>query len=132
MNFVFITKIFTILKALCMESEIRDFPVELEPSITLKRRPRSFALFEEYSHTDIAETIRNRIEILERADSLVSKGIETKAETEISEFRIWLESVKKFPPQEAHYYSVSLKSLLIGLPIGVKIAQLFSSILENI
>jgi hypothetical protein len=132
MNFVFIIKISTILKAFCMESEIRDFHVELKPSVTLKCRPRSFALFEEYSHTDIAETIRNRREILERADVMASRRIETKADTEISDFRIWLESVKKFSPQEAHYYSVSLKSLLMGLPIGVKVAQLFSFILESI
>jgi hypothetical protein len=120
------------LKALFMESETKDFPAELEPFIALKFRPRSFALFEEYSRTDIAETIKNRREIHERADLQAKMEIETRTNIEISDFRIWLESIKKFAPQVAHFYSVSFKSLLMGLPAGVQIAQLFSSILENI
>jgi hypothetical protein len=132
MDFVFIIKISTILKALIMESETRKPSAELEASIPSKYQLRSFELFEEYSRTDIAETIKKRRKILERADSRGTREIETKADTEISDFRIWLESVKKFAPQAAHYYSVSLKSLLIGLPTGIQIAQLFTSILENI
>jgi hypothetical protein len=91
-----------------------------------------FKLFEEYSHRHITETIKNRREAYERADYKARKEIEANALAEILNFQTWLESVRKFTPRAAHYYSVSLKSLLIGLPIGGQIAQLFDIILEKI
>jgi hypothetical protein len=132
MNFVFITKISITSKALSMQSESESFSAELEPSIPLKCHVRSLELFEEYSHRAIIETIKDRREIHEKADSQIRKEIEAKANMETSNFQTWLESVKNFTPQAAHYYSVSLKSLLMGLPTGLKIAQLFSAMLKTI
>jgi plasmid replication initiation protein len=124
-------KISTMLKALFMQSETEN-PVELEASVPSRYHIRNFELFEEYSRRGIAETIKERREIYEKAGSQGKRKIETEADTEISNFQIWLESVKKLAPQAAHYYSVSLKSLLMGLPTGLKIAQLFNAMLENI
>lgn len=115
-----------------MQSKTDDILADLDSSIPAKYHVGCFKLFEEYSHRHITETIRNRRETYVRADSQARKEIEANANTEISDFRTWLESVRKFTPQSAHYYSVSLKSLLIGLPTGVQIAQLFNAILENI
>jgi hypothetical protein len=131
MNFVFIMKISTMLRALFMQSETEN-PVELEASVPSRYPIKSFELFEEYSRRGIAETIKERREIYEKADSQGKRKIETEADTEISNFQIWLESVKKLAPQTAHHYSIGLKSLLIGVPTGLKVAQLFSSILETI
>ena len=119
-------------KALFMQSKTENPPIKLEAYVPLKYRTRSFELFEEYSHVDIAETIKDRKQIYETANSQAKREIETRVDTEISNFQTWLESTKKLAPQAAHYYSIGLKSLLIGVPIGIKVAQLFSSITETI
>ena len=115
-----------------MQSETENINVELEPSIRLRYLARSFELFEDYSHVDIAETIKDRRQIYETANSEAKREIETRVEAEISSFQTWLESTKKLAPHAAHYYSIGLKSVLIGVPIGFKVAQLFSSITETI
>ena len=119
------------LKAVFMQSETENFSVKLGLPVPLKHRSRSFELFEEYSGKDFAETIKDRKESYAKADSRTKMEIETRTDDEISNFQNWLESVKKLTPQTAHFYSISLKSLFIGLPTGPQIAQLFSSILEN-
>jgi hypothetical protein len=115
-----------------MQSKTEDFRAELEAYIPSQRRPRSFELYAEYSHRDIVETIQTRKEAYEKAGSQARQELETEVEVEVENFRIWLESVKKLLPFEAHYYSVSLKSLLLGLPIGVHVARLFDIVLEKL
>jgi hypothetical protein len=115
-----------------MQSKTEDFHAELEAYIPSKRRLKSFELYAEYSHRDIAETIQTRKNAYEKAGSQAREELETEVEIEVENFRIWLESVKKFLPLEAHYYSVSLKSLLLGLPIGAHVAQLFDTVLEKL
>lgn len=115
-----------------MQSKTDYMIADLDSLIPAKYHVGCFRLFEEFSHRPITEIIKDRRAIYERADSQARKEIEANANTEISDFRTWLKSVRKFTPQAAHYYSVSLKSLLIGLPTGVQIAQLFNAILENI
>ena len=115
-----------------MQTQTDDIFAEFESAISLKYHVRCFELFEEFNHEDIVVTIKNRREIHEKADPQTWKEIEAKVNAEISDFRTWLESAKEFAPQVAHYHSISLKSLLIGLPTGVRVAQLFSSILEDI
>ena len=51
-----------------MESKTDEFITELEVSEEKEKTSKSFALFEEYSHTDIAETIRLRKANYEKAD----------------------------------------------------------------
>jgi hypothetical protein len=114
-----------------MESETEDFRAELEAQATSKRRPKSFELYEEYSQKHIAETIQARRDAHENGDLQAREELETEVEIEVENFHIWLELVKKLPPFAAHYYSISLKSLLLGLPIGVHVARLFDVILDK-
>jgi len=115
-----------------MQSRTDDFSVELEAQDTLKRQPKSFELYEEYSKRDIAEAIQTRRNAYEKADLQAREELQTEVEIEVENFHIWLESAKKFKPFAAHYYSVSLKSLLLGLPIGVQVAACFDMALENL
>lgn len=115
-----------------MQSRTEDFPVELEARDTGKRQPKSFGLYEEYSQRDIAETIQTRRNAYEKADLQTLEELETEVEIEVENFHIWLESAKKLKPFAAHYCSVSLKSLLLGLPIGVQVAQSFDVALEKL
>lgn len=115
-----------------MQSETEDFPAEIEACSSPKRRLRSFELYEEYSKKDIAETIQTRKSIYEKADAQAREELETEIEIEVENFQIWLELVKKLSPFTAHYYSVSLKSFLLGLPLGVNVAQLFDVVLRDL
>jgi len=115
-----------------MQSKIEDFSVELEAYEACKSKPKSFELYEEYSQRDIVETIQIRKEAYEKADLKAREELEKEAKIEVENFHIWLESVKKLAPFAAHYYSISLKSLLLGLPIGVQVAQLFYVVLEKL
>lgn len=115
-----------------MESETEGFPVGVEEEAPLKRKLKSFDFFEEYSRRSIAETIRIRRDAYEKADVLAKEELEMEAEIDVENFHIWLELVKKLPSFAAHYYSISLKSLLVGLPNGAQIAQLFDIVLEKL
>lgn len=92
----------------------------------------SLALYEEFSRSDMAETIRTRISNYERATWRRRRQLEKEAEAEVEDFRRWLEETKKLKPTAAHYCAVSLKSLLLGAPIGVQIAQIFNIPLNNL
>ena len=115
-----------------MQPQAEDLPVEIEAYTVSKKQMKSFELYEEYSQKDIAETIQTRKEAFEKADLEAREELETEAEIEVENFHIWLESIKGIAPIAAHYYSVSLKSLLLGLPIGVHIAQFFDAVLDKI
>ena len=130
LNGAFINKIFLEMKASFMQSKTEDFTVELEAVDTQKSYPRNFRLYEEYSKKNIVETIRTRRENFDKADSTIKRELENKVEREVTEFRAWLEENKNFEPNAAHYYSISLKSLLLGLPVGVQVARLFGIILD--
>ena len=114
-----------------MQSKTEDFTVELEAVDTQKSYPRSFRLYEEYSKKSIAETIRTRRENFDKADSAIKRELENEAEREVEAFRAWLEDNKNYEPNAAHYYAISLKSLLLGLPVGVQVARLFGAILDT-
>jgi hypothetical protein len=114
-----------------MQSKNEELAAELEMYATQKREPRSFGLYEEYSRHNIIETIRTRRENYENADIQTKRKLDIEVNAEIAGFSIWLEETKNLESVTAHYYAVSLKSLLLGLPIGVKMAQLFSVILDK-
>jgi hypothetical protein len=115
-----------------MQSNTEKLPVELEVHETDDaKKPISFKLYEEYSQKDIAETIRMRKDTYEKTEPQAKEELVTEVEIEVENFHIWLEAVKKLEPFEAHYYSVSLKSLLLGVPIGVQVAQLFDEVLNR-
>lgn len=112
-----------------MESKTDEFITELEVSEEKEKTSKSFALFEEYSHTDIAETIRLRKANYEKADE--EAKMKMWNEVEVSSFGSWLEQTKNLEPVMAYYCSLSLKSLLLGLPTGVQIACLFGIVLDG-
>jgi hypothetical protein len=118
-------------KTFLMQSKNEEFTAELETYDTRKREPRSFGLYEEYSRRNIMETFRTRRDNYEKADVETRRKLEVEVEAEVAGFSIWLEETKNLESSTAHYYAVSLKSLLLGLPIGLKIAQLFSVILDK-
>jgi hypothetical protein len=99
---------------------------------TQKRIPRSFKLYEDYSQSDILDTIRTRRSDYDKATQERRKELEDEVEVEVENFCRWLVETKRFEPSTAHFYAVALKSLLLGLPIGVQVAQLFSIVLDNL
>jgi hypothetical protein len=114
-----------------MQSKTDDFLVELEAYDIEERYPRSFELYEEYSQRRIADTIRVSRENFEKATFTTKKQLLAEVEREVKSFRTWLEETKNLDPAIAYYIAVSLKSLLLGLPAGVQIAQLFGTILDK-
>jgi hypothetical protein len=131
MNGAFTNKIFQTRKALVMQSRTEEFRAELEPLDVEHRRPRSFELYEEYRQCNIIETIRMRRDQYDKAGKQAKRELITQAEEEVEDFRAWLIETKSLEPTNAHYYSVSLKSLLVGIPKGVQIAKLFDNILDK-
>jgi hypothetical protein len=113
-----------------MQSKTDGFLAELE-ALKTEKKTRSFDLYEEYSQCDIEETIRRSRINYEKANVETRRQNETIVKNEVEAFRAWLEEIKHFKATEAYYYSISLKSLLLGLPIGVQVAKLFNEILER-
>lgn len=126
MNFGFIKKIVTNKKHLLMRSEIQEFRAILGEHNIQKNYLKSFKLFEEFSGRSIIETIKERRLNFKSFDAETERLVET----EIESFYDWLKEVKGLHQTTAHYYSVSLKSLLAGLPIGVEVGLLFGIILD--
>ena len=104
-------------------------PITLEAQ---KRTPKTFILYEEYSHNDMFETIRTHRLEYEKATPERRKELEDEVEAEVKNFRGWLVETRKLEASTAHYYAIALKSLLLGLPTGVQIALLFDAALDNL
>lgn len=113
-----------------MRAETESFIAEIEEEKP-QRTPSSFALYEEYSHTEMAKTITIRKDSYEKAGLEERRRLEEKAQQEVDNFYQWLEQTKNIEDTWAHYCAISLKSILLGLPIGVQIAYLFGTILEQ-
>lgn len=112
-----------------MESKTEDFMVQLPAGDIPAPQLRSFLLFQEYSHKDIANIIKTRRERFENASIETRRLMETETQDEIRDFCSWLQETQEFTSLTAHYYSISLKSVLLGLPVGVQIAHVFNTIL---
>jgi len=67
----------------------------------------------------------------EKADEEGKMKMWNEVEIEVSSFGAWLKRTKNLEPTMAYYYSLSLKSLLLGLPTGVQIACLFGIVLDG-
>ncbi len=114
-----------------MQSETGEYMVtRIEAYDIQERQPRSFELYEEYSQRPIAEVIRTRRESFDKADLNAKRELLTEVEREVKNFCTWLEDTKDLETTTAHYYSASLKSLLLGLPVAVQVARLFGTILD--
>lgn len=94
-------------------------------------RPASFRLYEEYSGGSLQATISSRRDQYRKADLDSKRRLETAVGEEIEGFRVWLVRVKNFEDDAAAYCAVSLKSLLLGLPVGLQVAQLFDIIMSR-
>jgi len=114
-----------------MESKTEEF---LTGTCTIESRgdrPLNFRLYEEYSGGSLQATISSRRERYGQADVDSRRRLEAAVDEEIEGFRVWLVRVKKFEDDAAAYCAVSLKSLLLGLPVGLKVAQLFDIIMSR-
>jgi hypothetical protein len=109
--------------------ELTPEPITIE---TQKKTPKTFLMYEEYSQSDILMTVRTRRLEYEKATLEKRRELEEKVETEVNNFRNWLEQTKNFEPSTARYSAIALKSILLGLPTGTQIAQLFSIVLDNL
>ena len=109
--------------------ELTPEPITLE---TQKRTPKTFLMYEEYSQTDILMTVRTRRLEYEKATLEKRRELEEKVEAEVNDFRSWLEQTKNLEPSTARYSAIALKSILLGLPTGPQIAQLFSIVLDDL
>jgi len=115
-----------------MQSKTGEYmATQIEVSDIQECHPRSFELYEEYSQGTIAEAIRTRRENFANAGLEAKRELLTEVEREVKDFRTWLEDTKNLETTTAHYYSASLKSLLLGLPVGVEVARLFGTILDT-
>ena len=117
-------------KLCCMQSKTEEITSELK-TVGSQKTPKSFTLYEEYSQCNMHETIRIRKNDYERATREERNQLEKQVEAEVATFCKWLEETKNLKPYEAHYCAISLKSLLLGLPTGMQIAQLFSTVLDS-
>jgi hypothetical protein len=113
-----------------MHSQTEELTSELGTLEAQKRTPKSFKLYEEYSRNDIVETIRTRRSNYDKANLERRRKLENEVEVEVNNFRRWLEETKNLEPNTAHYYAIALKTLLLGLPMGEQIAELFSIVLD--
>jgi hypothetical protein len=114
-----------------MQSKTDEPAAELEAYDIQERHPTNFELYEEYSERTIADIIRICRENFDKADVEAKRELLTDVEREVENFCAWLEETKNFEAVTAHYYSVSLKSLLLGLPVGVQVARLFDTTLNT-
>jgi hypothetical protein len=92
----------------------------------------SFTLYEEFSQIDLAETIRTRRVDYDQATKERRRELEKDVEAEVKDFCKWLEDTKSLKPLAAHYCAISLKSLLLGISVGLQIAQLFNTPLNSL
>jgi hypothetical protein len=120
------------MKGLAMQSKTEDIIIELERSELKEKQPRVFELYEAYSQREISEIITDRRAKFEKADVNDIAQMIRIAEKEVEDFRMWLEETKNLDHTDAHYYSTSLKTLLLGLPMGIQVAWLFDAAFDRL
>ena len=125
MNDRFINKIFLGQRVLVMDN-VADEPTILVVSVDNEKIVlRNLELFEEFSQHDIAETVKLRRKEYAEASAVMREKLASIVDEEIESFSVWLSKTRNFEPMIAHYYAVSLRSLLTGLTFGRNLAELF-------
>jgi len=114
-----------------MQSKTEEFPTTFEEIETRRARPKNCELYEEFSQRNISETIQLRQTEYEKADPEMRKKLIIAVEEEIGDFETWLSEIKNLEPTIAHFYAVSLKSLLTGFAFGMQVAELFDVALKK-
>ena len=114
-----------------MQSRTEEFTTTLEGIDTRRARPKNSELYEEFSQCSISETVQLRQTEYGKADSETRRKLIIAVEEEIEDFTLWLSEIKNLEPTIAHFYAVSLKSLLTGFAFGMQVAQLFDVVLSK-
>lgn len=114
-----------------MQSKTDEFVAEIEAIEIGEKIPKSISMYEEFSHENIAETVKTRRSNYEKADDRTRMKMFVEVEAEVMSFGTWLEQTKDFERDMAYHFSQSLKSLLLGLPTGLQIAYLFGIVLDK-
>lgn len=114
-----------------MESKTEEFLTGTCAVESRGDRPANFRLYEEYIGGSLQATICSRRERFRKADVDSRRRLEAAVDVEIEGFRVWLVRVKNFEDEAAAYCAVSLKSLLLGLPVGLQVAELFDIIMSR-
>lgn len=110
-----------------MQPQIHKFIPVLDECHIRKAYLKGLELYEEFSGRNIIETIKERRLGFDGVGPQVTRQVEA----EVMAFCSWLKDVKDIPSKTAHYYSISLKSLLAGLPQGVAVGLLFGIVLDT-
>lgn len=113
-----------------MESET-EYSAQVDAVEVRSVRPLSFMLYEEYCRLDFGDVARSRRERYEEADDHAKLALQTEVEDEVEAFRVWLVKAKNFEDDAAVFCSVGLKSALLGLPVGVAVAELFDAAMRE-
>ena len=115
-----------------MQSQTDELACQVDALDVQKGTLTSFTLYEEFSQIDMAETIRTRRVDYDQATKERRRELEKEVEAEVKVFCKWREDTKSLKSLVAHYCAISLKSLLLGIPVGVQIAQLFNTPLNSL
>ena len=115
-----------------MESKMDELIVGRDVVYTGISRPEACKLYEEYSARKIEETVEMNQRRFANADSNTLPELLSSVETEVINFSLWLEETKGFDPSYCYYSSISLKALLIGIPVGAQIVELFDFVLQQV
>jgi hypothetical protein len=114
-----------------MKSEIERSPVNVGILEVSESNPRGFALFEEFCGRSVSEVYAKSARMFEASSAEGRARLCIEAEAKVKDFRDWLVNAKGYRLDAAHYFSVSVKSLIAGLPIGVEIGLLFAAALDK-
>jgi hypothetical protein len=108
-----------------------DFGVKIESGNTRKEFLNSLELYEEYKQKNVTMTINMRQEDFSRISYSDKRKLEEQVDQELHGFCVWLVEKKDLDDETARYCSISVKSLILGIPAGEQIAQLFDLTMNN-
>ena len=111
-----------------MQPEIDELSGTLSEFMLQSSSLKVFDLYEEFSKNSIEKAIKE-CSMEYRFDN--QKGDELLKDR-IHDFYKWLKEIKGFTKEIAHYYSVSVKGILAGIPSGLEMALLFNVIIEKL
>jgi hypothetical protein len=108
-----------------------DFGLEIETGNSRKRHLNSLELYEEFKHKDVSGTTCIRQKNFSRAGCAEKRKLEVQVDNETRRFRSWLVETKNLDDEIARYCSLSIRSLILGMPMGEQIAQFFDLIINR-
>jgi hypothetical protein len=110
-----------------MRSET-DFALEIRTTDVKKEPLTGLELYAMFRRKSLEETLESRRRDFAKASDEERSAMIVEVENEIEAFCSWLMETKEFDAHAAHYCSMSVKSVLLGLPAGESFAEMFSLI----